>query len=164
MEQFFRQAYDTSPDVRLVVNEILEAQQASEAARAVAPRRRPVRGAGKRKPSSRRRPEVPRATAVPRAAETARGLGGPPEDVDWAERLFTDKPCFRERLTRDAFQFVVFGHTHGALERQLSNSATYLNTGTWATQDSSLPVVIAECTEGGAPTARLRRLRGNCLE
>jgi len=164
MEQFFRQAYDTSPDVRLAVNEILEAQQAGEAARALAPRRRPVRGAGKRKPSSRRRPEVPRATAVPLAAEGARGLGEPPEDVDWAEALFRDKPYFRERLTRDAFQFVVFGHTHGALDRRLSNSATYLNTGTWATQESGLPVVVAECAEGGAPAARLRRFRFGRLE
>jgi UDP-2,3-diacylglucosamine pyrophosphatase LpxH len=171
MEQFFRQAYDVSPDVRVAVNEILEAQQASEApggrprgaGRALGPRGKPARRAAKRAPSTRRRPEVPRPVAVRGAPEAPRGLVGPPEDVAWAEGLFTVKPYFRDRLTRDAVDFVVFGHTHGALEQQLSNRATYLNTGTWATQESSLPVVVAECTDGGAPTARLRWFRGGAL-
>lgn len=94
-----------------------------------------------------------------RGVAATRGIGGPPEDIAWAENLFSEKPYFRDRLAREAFQYVIFGHTHGALEHRLSNGATYLNTGTWAAEDPGLPVVVAECPPGGAPTAKLLRVK-----
>ena len=99
-----------------------------------------------------------------RGVAAKRGIAGPPEDIAWAESLFSKKPYFRDRLTPGAFQYVIFGHTHGALEHRLSNNATYLNTGTWTAAEPGLPVVVAECPPSGAPTAKLRRFRNGRLE
>ena len=174
MEEFLREAYDASPEVRLAVNEILEAQEKHEGVRGTtrgtarrgAPRSKPSdRGrAGTRKPSTRRRPEVPRPLGRVRGVAATRGIAGPPEDVAWAENLFSDKPYFRDRLTPGAFQYVLFGHTHGALEHRLSNGAMYLNTGTWTTEGPGLPVAVAECPPGGTPTAKLFRFKNGRLE
>jgi hypothetical protein len=80
--------------------------------------------------------------------------------VGWAERLYTDKPWFRDRLSVAETHFVVFGHTHGELVQPLSNGATYLNSGSWTGTDSRLPVVLAERAPGGEPSARLLHFQG----
>jgi UDP-2,3-diacylglucosamine pyrophosphatase LpxH len=154
-EEFLREAYEASPEVRRAVNEILEAQEQGEAVRG------PQRGARRearpaRKASARRRAEVPKPEGALRGLASERGIAGPPEDVGWAENLFSDKPYFRDRIDVRDFRYVLFGHTHGALDRQLSNGATYLNTGTWTAGNAGLPVVVAECAPGSAPTAKLR--------
>ena len=174
VEEFLREAYDASPEVRLAVNEILEAQEEAEGVRGTkratarrrAAGRKPAgrRRAGKPGPSARRRREVPKPMGASRGVAAERRIFTPPEDVAWAEHLFSDKPYFRERLTPAAFRTVVFGHTHGALEHRLSNGATYLNTGTWATEGPGLPVAVAECPPGGRPTARLLRFKNGRLE
>jgi hypothetical protein len=161
-EEFLREAYEASPEVRRAVNEILEAQEESEATRGIP--RGASRGARPvRKPSARRRPEVPKAKGAPRSLAAERGLAGPPEDVEWAKNLFSDKPYFRDRLKVRDFRYVLFGHTHGALDQRLPNGATYLNTGTWSVADAGLPVVVAVCPPGGAPTAKLLRFQGGKL-
>ena len=174
MEEFLREAYDASPEVRVAVNEILEAQEKHEgvrsttrgAARRRAPHGKPARRprAGKPRPSTRRRREVPKPIGASRGVAAERRIFGPPEDVAWAEHLFSDKPYFRDKLSPGAFQYVIFGHTHGALEHRLSNGATYLNTGTWTTEDSGPPVAVAECPPGGTPTAKLLRFKNGRLE
>ena len=162
IEEFLRKAYEVSPEVRRAVNEILETQEQNEATRGiqrgVKREARPVR-----KPSARRRPEVPKPKGAPRGLAAERGIAGPPEDVGWAESLFSDKPYFRDRLEVRDFRYVLFGHTHGALDHRLPNGATYLNTGTWAAVDADLPVVVAECAPGGPPTAKLLRFEGGKL-
>ena len=161
-EEFFREAYEASPDVRRAVNEILEAQEEGKAARGT--RRGATRGARPaRKASARRRAEVPKPKGSLRGLTTERGIAGPPEDVGWAKNLFSDKPYFRDRLDISDFRFIIFGHTHGALDRRLSNGATYLNTGTWTARVAGLPVVVAECAPGGAPTAKLLRFESGRL-
>ncbi len=174
MEEFLREAYDASREVRLAVNEILEAQEGRERARGtrrgtgrrrVPHRKRTERpGAGKPRASARRRPEVPKPTSALRSLSAKRGIEAPPEDIAWAENLFVEKPYFRDRLTPSAFQYVIFGHTHGALEHQLSTGGTYLNTGTWAAEGPGLPVVVAECPPGGVPAAKLLQFRNGRLE
>ncbi len=156
MEEFFRVAYDRSADVRIAVNEILESWRAA-ARRGPVKRKTPgLKSADRRKALARRRPEVPRPSGMPRrAAAEARLDIGPPEDVAWAQSLFGDRPYFRDRLEADIFRFVVFGHTHRELVYPLSGGATYLNTGTWATEETRLPVVVAETLPGGRATARL---------
>lgn len=156
MEAFLREAYDVSPEVRRAVNEILEAQEVTQDVRST--QRGVTRGAiPVKKPSTRRRSEVPKPMPVSRGLAAERGLASPSEDIGWAENLFSDKPYFRDRLAVRDFRYVLFGHTHGALDHRLSNGATYFNTGTWTEADVGLPVVVAECASGGSPTAKLRR-------
>lgn len=78
-------------------------------------------------------------------------------DVAWAEGLFADGPCARAPLAVPAVLFVVFGHTHHALRRTLSNGVTYLNAGSWTAASGPLPLIVAEAS-GGGPTARLVHL------
>lgn len=173
MEEFLRGAYDASREVRLAVNEILAAQGSREGVRGTergtarrrGPQRKPTGRplSGTPRPSTRRRGEVPKPMGALRGVAATRGIAGPPEDIAWAENLFSEKPYFRDRLAPEAFRYVVFGHTHDALERRLSNGATYLNAGTWAAEDPGLPVVVAECPPGGAPTAKLLRLKDGRL-
>jgi UDP-2,3-diacylglucosamine pyrophosphatase LpxH len=164
-EQFLREAYHVSSDVRRAVNEILEAQDIEARGKTGAARgiQRPARPGTRpaRKPSARRRPEVPQAKEVARGPAVERGIVGPPEDIHWAESLFSDKPYFRDRLKENDFRYVLFGHTHGALVHPLSKNVTYLNTGTWSA--ACAPVVVAECPPGGAPTAKLLRFEGGKL-
>ena len=108
-------------------------------------------------------PEVPKPKGASRGLAAERGIAGPPEDIGWAESLFSDKPYFRDRLKVRDFRYVLFGHTHGALDHRLSNGSKYLNTGTWPPASAGLPVVVAECAPGGAPTAKLLRFKGGKL-
>jgi len=169
MEHFFRVAYERSPEVRLAVNEILVRQDARpapalERSALVRTRRRPARRTPRRKATDRRRPGVPRPGQRPApAAAGTRGLLGGAEDVEWAEALFQDRPAFRERLTREAFDFVLFGHTHGPKTQRLSNGATYLNTGTWNNELPEPTLVLAEGRPGQAPAAALKKLVGGKL-
>ncbi len=161
-EAFLREAYDVSPEVRRAVNEILDAQEESGGARGT--QRGVTRGARPvRKPSARRRSEVPKPTKSSRGLAAERGIVGPPKDIGWAENLFSGGPYFRDRLKVKDFRYVIFGHTHDALDHQLSNGATYLNTGTWAAAGAGLPVVVAECAPGVPPMAKLLRFQGGEL-
>lgn len=83
-------------------------------------------------------------------------LGGWRRDVAWAERLYTDKPSFRPRLSPDETTFVLLGHTHRARHHVLTNGAIYFNTGAWTGGSSPLPLVVVEARPGGVPFARLR--------
>ncbi|MBI5068277.1 MAG: hypothetical protein HZB56_08545 [Deltaproteobacteria bacterium] len=170
MEEFYRAAYQESAEVRRAVNEILEAQ--ARAPRGGKPRARPARPGPRRRaagrPSSAPRPEVPaprdraRALCPPVAAAPAGPLG-PPEDVVWAERLYTRGPWFRGPLDVAHTRFAVFGHTHGERTQPLGNGATYLNTGSWTGSDSRLPAVVAEQGAGGEPVATLVHFQGGKL-
>lgn len=95
-------------------------------------------------------PHVPRHMSL---------LGGRRKDVSWAERLYTDSPSFRERLSLDETKFVVLGHTHHARHEVLTNGAIYFNTGAWTGASSSLPLVVVEALAGAPPFARLRHFR-----
>jgi UDP-2,3-diacylglucosamine pyrophosphatase LpxH len=83
-------------------------------------------------------------------------LEGWRKDIAWAERLYTDKPSFRARLSPDETSFVLFGHTHHARHHVLTNGAIYFNTGAWSGASSTLPLVVVEALPGGVPFARLR--------
>ena len=159
MEEFFRESYEKSPAVRLAVNEIRVTLEDAE-------RTKTKRGTVKRrtkKYTSRKRPEVPKPRGLQHIPLAERRVFHVPQDIEWAESLYEKKPFFRSQLSADAFRYVIFGHTHGALEKQLTNGALYLNTGTWTTNEQGLPVVVAERVPGGSPTAQLRWFKGNQL-
>lgn len=124
MEQFFRAAYRDSEEVREAVNEILDARISGE----TVPSARCAPGGDR----SRARSEVPLPDrGGPPADRAPTRRGDHPADELWADRLFTGKPYFRPRLSFPAVRFVVFGHTHDALRRELSSGAVYLNSGSW---------------------------------
>ena len=156
MEEFFRTAYAASAEVRVAVNEILETQ--SQRVGAGAARRGPVPRA---RVSSAPRPEVPKPRRTARRAPRRASRGDDrlpivPADVGWAKGLFTAAPFRGAPLSPETCKFVVFGHTHTALEQPLGNGATYLNTRSWATTRPAQALVIVEASDGAA-VARLCR-------
>jgi hypothetical protein len=129
MEEFFRTAYAASAEVRVAVNEILETQ--SRRVGAGAARRGPVPRA---RVSSAPRPEVPKPRRTARRAPQRASRGDDrlpiiPADVGWAKQLFTAAPFRGAPLSPETCKFVVFGHTHAALEEALGNGATYSTRG-----------------------------------
>jgi hypothetical protein len=105
MEQAFREAYHSTPEMKATVDEILLSQG--------------------------RTPFVPRPVPV---AEDSRleATEGVPKDVVWSRWLFTEGTVMGGKLDSARYRFVLLGHTHDARDAAVPGlSVRYVNTGTW---------------------------------
>jgi hypothetical protein len=129
MEQAFREAYHSSPEMKQTVDDIL-------------------RGQG-------RAPAVPAPQPLPESATTSlEAAGAVSPDVGWADELFAGENLLGKELDRSTYACVVMGHTHDARDEAVSRGR-YLNTGTWA-READPTVVLAERRHGKVHMQLLR--------
>jgi len=77
---------------------------------------------------------------------------GDQEELDYVEQTFR---TIRERENSVPYRYLLMGHTHKRLERQVNGSDWYFNTGTWSgnIRGRTLTVAVAQRDNGGARTA-----------